>query len=159
MPGNVTVAATPSLIYSPSPAGKPSVTVSNNGRYPVYLGQAGVTAAAGFPLYPNNMVDMPTMPVSLYAVGGYTKTATATTLTADAAAAATTLAITSGTGTANGGFVLVGTGAAAEVVSITSGGGTTTLTTSALANDHDSGEAVTVITNIGGLVNVLAGTS
>jgi len=159
MPGNQSVAAVPALVYSPSLAGTPHVTVNNLGRYPVYLGQAGVTAASGFPLYPNNMIDLPVCPVSLYAVGGYTKTATATTTTADAAAGATTLAITSGAGTANGGYVLVGVGAALEVVSITSGGGTTTLTTSALAYDHVAGEAVTVVTNIGGQINVLAGTS
>ncbi len=68
MPGNMNVTASPALIYSPSPAGTSHVFVSNQGRFPVYIGQSGVTAANGLPLYPNNVIDLANCPVALYGV-------------------------------------------------------------------------------------------
>jgi hypothetical protein len=159
MPGNQNITATASLVYSPSPAGTSHLFLSNLGRFPVYVGQAGVTAANGLPVYPNQNLDLSTMPVNLYAASGYTKTATATTTTADVTAGTGTVAVTSGTGIANGALILIGSGGGQEVLTVISGGTTTTLTTSAPLYDHVSGEAVTVVTSVGGQINVVAGTT
>lgn len=159
MPGNQNVTAVPALVYSPSPAGTSHVFLSNQGRFPVYVGQSGVTASNGIPVYPNGNIDLANMPVNLYAVSGYTKTATATTTTADVTAGTGTVPVTSGTGIPNGSLILIGTGASQEVLTVISGGTTTTLTTSAPGYDHVSGVAVTVVTSTGAQINVVAGTT
>lgn len=159
MPGNMNVAATPALVYSPSPAGQSHVFLSNIGRFPVYVGQSGVTASNGVPVYPGQNIDLSVMPTALYAVSGYTRTATATTTTADITAGTGTVPVTSGTGIANGALILVGTGASQEVLTVISGGTTTTLTTSVPGYDHVSGVAVTVVTSTGAQINVTAGTT
>lgn len=155
---NTSVSGAPVLIYNPAPSGLPSAFVQNSGASVIYLGQAGVTAANGLPLYPNQIVDVSFLPNKVYAVSGVVATATATTTTAAANSGATSLAITSGTGTVNGQQIQVGSGSNAEVVTIVSGGGTTTLTVTALNYDHRSGAAVTVMTATASTANVTPGT-
>ncbi len=152
------VSGAPVLIYNPAPSGTPNSFIQNSGSSVIYIGQAGVTAANGVPLYPNQVIDLSFSPIKLYAASGVVATATATTTTAAANSGATSLAITSGTGTVNGQQIQVGSGSNAEVVTITAGGGTTTLTVTALNYDHRSGAAVTVMTATASSANVTPGT-
>lgn len=157
MPLNTAVSVLPVNIYSPGASGSPHVIVYNSGTAPVYVGQASVTAQDGVPLYPRNSIELPTAPVKLYAVSGFTLTATTTTTTADVTAGTGTVAVTSGTGIANNAYVELASGNAAEVVQVISGGTTTTLTTTAPLYDHVSGVAVTVVIANAGSVSVTRG--
>lgn len=146
MATNTSISAVPVKVMTPSPSGMSTLVINNSGPSVVYLGGATVTQVNGFLLPVGQQLDVTRIPSAVYAVSGSAATATATTTTAAAASGATSLAITSGTGIANGAYIQVGAGNAAEITTVTSGGGTTTLTVPALAYDHASGAAVTVVT-------------
>jgi hypothetical protein len=145
-PFNTTVSAVPVRVMTPSPSGTSTLVITNNGPSVVYLGGATVTSVNGFPLPVGQQLDVARVAWNIYACSPVTATATATTTTAAASSGATTLAVTSGTGIANGAYIQVGAGNAAEITTVTSGGGTASLTVPALAYDHASGAAVTVVT-------------
>ena len=146
------------LVYTPSPIGVPKVTLVNEGKSVVYIGQAGVTSASGLPLQPLQSVTLPFAPYSLYAVSGGALTATTANTNAAAVAGATTLSFAASfVGTVNGQQIQVGTGSAAEGAQIVSGGGTATLTVTALAYDHKIATVVTVVTPGGSAVHTESG--
>lgn len=146
-------------VYNPPSAGTPNVTLFNSGSTTLYLGQAGVTSALGLPLLPNQGLNFPFYPLSIYAVAAATVTATTTTLSAAASAGATTVTLTSATGFTAGKTITIGTGEDAETNTIVSVNTNTLTLTNALEFDHASGATATVdSTSGGGTIVVTAGT-
>lgn len=159
-PLSVSVSGAPTLVYTPSASGHPSVFMQNMGTAPVYVGGAGVTATGGVMLPPNQMLDISNATGAMYAVSGYTATTTSTTIATSAVThgSAVSVTVASGTGITNGSYVVVGAGTSAEVTTVTSGGGTTTLVLAQLLDDHNVSAPVTVVTPQASSVNVAPGT-
>lgn len=139
------------------------MVIHNTGPATVFLGQAGVTEAAGFPLPSKAEVNLPFAVTPIYAVCGglvLSGSVLSNVSTAVTGGVSTTIVVVSGTGFAQGQFIQVGSGSNLETLTLASAVGTTLTPTTKPLYDHAVGEPVTLITGASpGTLRVTAGTS
>jgi hypothetical protein len=70
-PGTAAVA-----VSVPAAAGAPHAYLFNSSGQVAYLGGSAVNNVTGFPLYPNNRVDLSNAPGTIYGVAGFNQSAT-----------------------------------------------------------------------------------
>jgi len=158
---NIAVTTGATLVYTPQTT-RDHIFISNSGLTTLYLGQAGVTAATGLPLYPGQVVDMPVIKAAIYAASGGggigSLSGTATALLAKAGIGIT---VASGGASWTQGMLLqINDGPATEVVTVGAGSGATNIVISAAAFAHNTGFTFTqLLGGAGGNITVTGGTT
>jgi hypothetical protein len=162
-PVTVPVGPAPAQVYTPAVVGRPHLVIHNAGPGTVFLGQVGVTEAAGFPLPSKAEVSYPFANTAIYAVcGGLTLSGSvlSNVSTAITGGVSTTVVVASGTGFVAGQVIQVGSGSNLETLTLSTAIGTTLTPTTKPQYDHVVGEPVTLVTGAAtGTLRVTAGTT
>lgn len=134
----VTTVAT--AIYTPQNANA-TLIVSNVGASILYLGQSGVTAATGLPIFPGQTINLTRITAAVYAVADTDLTKTPTdTISATVTAGDTALTVVSGGASfTNGMSVAIQDGPRTEIVTAGAGSTGTSVVVSATAFGHAIG--------------------
>src|ERR1700749_328704 len=103
---NATGTAAVAVSLPPS-SGSPHAYLISTSNQVAYLGGSSGSTVNGLPLYPNTRLDLSNMPVTVYAVAGFTAQGSAGTVTASAAVGGTSLTT---------GFSAAGFGAGTAIV-------------------------------------------
>lgn len=160
-PNAVAPNVTPTWIFTPTPGEAATVSIYNDGMYPVFIGRSGVSQPDGFPIAPGNKpVRLQNINYPLYAVAHVTVGAQgATVATAALTAGTTTITMTGTPSLATQGTYVVGStvNTGWEVFVVSSISGATVTTTTPLTNDHAGGSPVYSATALGGSLVVQAG--
>lgn len=138
---NTSVTSSPVAVFSPSGSDTSGV-LYNSGTSTLYLGQANVTAATGFPLPAGASLQV-NFAGTIYAVAGQDTTVTPTnTASAPVTQGATTITVASGGASfTNGMVVAIQDGNSSELVTVGAGSTGTTVNISATTKAHASGVA------------------
>ncbi len=160
-PITVPVGPAPVQVYTPQATGRPHAVIFNSGPATVFLGQSGVTEAAGFPLPPNAGLDLAFAPIALFAACGgivLSGSVVSNIATAVTGGTSTTIVVASTTGFAAGQVIQVGSGPSLEMLTVLTAITGTITPTSKPLYDHVVGEPVTLVTGSApGTLRVTAG--
>lgn len=155
----VPVTAVATAIYTPQNTNA-SLIVTNVGASTLYLGQSGVTAATGLPIYPGQIVNLTRITAAVYAVAD-TDIVTSPTDTISATVTAGDTALTVASGGAsftNGMKVAIQDGPRTEIVTVGAGSTGTSVVVSATAFGHAIGVKFGVFASTqAGCVTVVGG--
>ncbi len=143
---NTNVTTTPVVpVAVPSPSGSPHGYLFNAGMQTAYLGGSGVSSATGFPLPPNNRVDLSTLPGTIYGVAGFAPVAPAGT-TSSATVYPAGTAVTTSAAITPGSLIVIEAGTGRQEVQTVGGtAGGTVFTNAAWTFAHASGVAITTV--------------